>query len=75
MGGWGWTPLENFNLHNWRLNLLKKLITENMRETHLLRQTKVSPPPPEKSSGPTQEDIFYTGRQDCLQFVYFAGKI
>lgn len=48
MGGWGWTPLENFNLHNWRLNLLKKLITENMRETHLLRQTKVSPPTPGK---------------------------
>lgn len=49
MGGWGWTPLENFNLHNWRLNLLKKLITENMRETNLLRQTKVSPPHPRKN--------------------------
>lgn len=48
MEGWGWTPHENFNLHNWRLNLLKKLITENMRETHLLRQTKVSPPTPRK---------------------------
>lgn len=45
-----------------------------MRETHLLRQTKVSPPPPEKSSGPTQEDIFTQGDKIAYNLFILQGR-